>query len=84
MKKHLPKLVYLLGLGPLAFWQNSLRAALGDWLSLLAILCYLLVLRLIGQLAIQLIEFQQKRKIESFNLLVETRKQAKQSRSDPH
>jgi|LakMenEpi03Aug12_release.lakeMendotaPanAssembly.Ray.scaffolds.fasta_scaffold562088_2 hypothetical protein len=78
MKKHLPKLVYLLGLGPLAYWQSSLRAALGDWLSLLAIVCYLLVLRLIGQLAIQLIDLRKKREIERFNLLVETRKQDKQ------
>jgi uncharacterized membrane protein len=62
----------------LAYWQSSLRAALGDWLSLLAIVCYLLVLRLIGQLAIQLIDLRKKREIERFNLLVETRKQDKQ------
>ncbi|MES2945465.1 MAG: hypothetical protein V4772_21575 [Pseudomonadota bacterium] len=77
MKKHLPALVYLLGFAPLGIWQNSLRVALGDWLSFVAVVGYLLVLRLIGYLAVELFDFQKRRQIAKFNLSVEKRKQQK-------
>ena len=77
MKKQLPRLVYLFDLMLLAFWQSSLRATLDDWFSFLAVVGYLLGLRLISHLAVCLIELQKKQKIERFNFLVESRKQQK-------
>ena len=38
----------MLGLIPLALWQDALRSALGDWLSFAVVIAYLLLLRLIG------------------------------------
>jgi hypothetical protein len=41
-------IIFMLGLIPLALWQNALRSSLGDWLSFAAVIAYLLLLRLIG------------------------------------
>ncbi len=74
MKKHLPSLVYFLGMPPLGYWQHSLRTWLGDWLAFAVILGYLLVLRLIGLLAVWLVEYRQRKAVIVHNLAVETRK----------
>jgi hypothetical protein len=41
-------IIFLLGLIPLALWQDALRSSLGDWLSFAVLVVYLLLLRLIG------------------------------------
>ena len=41
-------IIFMLGLIPLALWQDALRSALGDWLSFAVVIAYLLLLRLIG------------------------------------
>ena len=41
-------IIFMLGLIPLALWQDALRSSLGDWLSFAVVIAYLLLLRLIG------------------------------------
>ncbi|CAN7616824.1 hypothetical protein [Polaromonas sp. LjRoot131] len=48
MTKHWPFWIYLIGLLPLAYWQEAVRAWLGDWLSFALAIGYLLFLRLLG------------------------------------
>ena len=73
MKKHLPFLVYFLGMFPLGYWQHSLRAWLGDWVSFLVVIGYLFVLRLTGVLAVWLVEYWQRNAVIEHNLAVENR-----------
>jgi UPF0716 family protein affecting phage T7 exclusion len=77
MKKHLPFLVYLAGMIPLGYWQNSLRALLGDWLGFAVLIGYLLALRFIGFLLVRLLDLRHKRSVIAHNLSVKNRKKKK-------
>jgi hypothetical protein len=79
MKTLLPFLVYFLGMCPLGYWQNDLRALLGDWLSFVAVLGYLFILRLIGWVLVQFVDFRYMKSITEHNRLVEDRKLKKKS-----
>lgn len=74
MRKHLSFLVYFAGMFPLGYWQNSLRASLGDWLAFVALIGYLLALRLLGFLLVRWSEIRHKKSIIAHNLLVENRR----------
>lgn len=74
MKKRLPVLVYLVGMLPLGYWQHLVRAWLGDWQALAAVVVYLLLLRLLGSALVRLWEYKQARNIRMHNLAVEARK----------
>ncbi len=75
MKNRLPFFVYSLGLFPLVYWQDSVRALLGDWLAFVVVIGYLLVLRLIGWALVQFVDFRRKKSIIEHNRSVEERKQ---------
>ena len=74
MKNRLPFLIYLVGMFPLGYWQNSVRALLGDGLAFIVCLAYLLMLRLIGWSLVRLVDFNHKRSILEHNRSVEDRK----------
>lgn len=71
MKSRLPFFVYFLGMFPLGYWQDSVRALLGNWLAFIAVIGYLLTLRLIGWEVVQLVDFRHKKSIIEYNCLVE-------------
>jgi hypothetical protein len=49
-KQNMPKLIiYIIGLGPLAFTQGWIRAAMGDFLSFGVVIIYLVMLRLLAE-----------------------------------
>jgi len=74
MKNRLPFFVYFLGMFPLGYWQDSVRALLGNWLAFAAVIGYLLTLRLIGWALVQFVGFRRKKSIIEHNRLVEQRK----------
>jgi hypothetical protein len=74
MKNRLPFFVYLVGMFPLGYWQDSVRALLGDWLAFVAVIGYLLILRLVGWSLVRLVDLRHKRSIIEHNRLVEERK----------
>jgi hypothetical protein len=75
MKKHLPALVYLLGMAPLGYWQGEVRAWLGDWQALGVVVVYLLLLRLLGTVCVRLWEYKGARDIRIHNRAVDEKKQ---------
>jgi hypothetical protein len=75
MKKHLPSLIYLLGMVPLGYWQSAVRAWLGDWLALGAVVVYLLLLRFLGTVCVRFWEYKNARDIRNHNLAVDAKKQ---------
>lgn len=77
MKNRLPFFVYLAGMFPLGYWQDSLRSLLGDWLALLSVIAYLLMLRLIGALLVRLVDFRHRLAVAEHNRLVEERRNQK-------
>lgn len=60
---------------PLGYWQDAVRAQLGDWLSFVVAIGYLLTLRLIGWALVQFVDFRHKKSIIEHNRSVEERKQ---------
>lgn len=76
-RKRIPFWIYLAGAFPLAYWQDSVRALLGDWLSFAAGIGYLLFLRLLGFWGVRLFELRQERTIAAHNRLVDSKKQQK-------
>ena len=60
---------------PLGYWQDAVRAQLGDWLSFVVAIGYLLTLRLIGWALVQFVDFRHKKSIVEHNRSVEERKQ---------
>ena len=74
MKNRLPFVVYFLGMFPLGYWQDAVRTLLGDWLAFVAVIGYLLMLRLIGWALVRLVDFRHKETIIEHNRLVEERK----------
>jgi len=76
-RRRLPFWIYLAGIFPLAYWQDSVRALLGDWLSFAAVIGYLLFPRLLGFWGVRLLELRQKRMIAAHNHLIDSKKQRK-------
>ena len=76
-RKRLPFWIYIAGAFPLAYWQDNVRALLGDWLSFVAIIVYLLFLRLLGFWGVRLLELRKIRMIAAHNRLVDSKKQQK-------
>lgn len=73
MNSRLPYFVYFLGMFPLGYWQDSVRALLGNSLAFVAVIGYLLMLRLIGWGLVKLMDFKHKKSIIEHNCLVEER-----------
>lgn len=71
MKSRLPFFVYFLGMFPLGYWQDSVRVLLGNWFAFVAVIGYLLTLRLIGLRLVKLLDFRHKKSIIEHNCLVE-------------
>jgi len=76
-RKRLPFWIYLAGVFPLDYWQDSVRGLLGDWISIAAVIGYLLFLRLLGFWGVQLLELRQRRMIAAHNRSVTSKKQQK-------
>jgi len=82
LKRHLPFLVYLVGMLPLAYFQGSIRAMLGDPLAFVAAIGYLVALRLLGIAAVRIFEQREQISIDRHNAAVTAKKEARaQSRS---
>ena len=80
MKRLLPFFVYLLGMFPLGYWQDSVQAQLGGWLAFVVLIGYLLTLRLIGWALVRFVDFRHLKSITEHNRLVEDRKMKKVQR----
>jgi hypothetical protein len=74
MKRYLEGAVYIAGMIPLVVWKDSVRSALGDWQSLLAVVAYLLVVRLLGLLVVRIVDWSHMKSIQKHNHSVEVRK----------
>ena len=74
-KRQVPVLVYLIGMFPLGMWQGALRLAWGDLPALVAIIAYLLLLRLLGFLLVRFIDFRSQQAVVAHNKAVEISRQ---------
>jgi hypothetical protein len=80
IKTRLPFVVYFFGILPLGYLQDDVRAVLGDWMSFVAILGYLFILRLIGWGLVRFVESRHLESITQHNRLVEDSKMKKVQR----
>lgn len=64
-------LVYLIGMFPLGMWQGSLRSAWGDLSAFVAVITYLLLLRLLGFLIVRFIDFRCQQVLVAHNQKVD-------------
>ena len=79
MKRYLEGAIYIAGMIPLVVWKDSVRSALGDGLSLLAVVAYLLAVRLLGLLAVRIVDWNHMKSIQKHNRSVEARKRKQAS-----
>lgn len=75
MKRYLEGVIYIAGMIPLVVWQDSVRAALGGWQSLLVVVGYLFAVRLLGLLVVRVVDWSHMNAIQKHNRSVEARKQ---------
>jgi len=76
-KENLPVLIYFLGMFPLVYFKDTVRAWLGDLLSFVVVVCYLIVLRLLGVAAVRTAEWRKQMEVEKHNAKVAAKKQAR-------
>jgi hypothetical protein len=74
-KRHVPMLVYLIGIFPLGMWQGSLRLAWGDLPVFVAVIAYLLLLRYLGFFLVRFIDFRSQQAVVAHNQAVDNSKQ---------
>jgi hypothetical protein len=77
LKRRLPFLIYLIGMVPLGYFQDSIRVMLGDPLALAAAIGYLIALRLLGMTAVRIFEWREKAAIDQHNAAVAAKKEAR-------
>ena len=75
LKRRLPFLIYLLGMVPLGYFQNSIRAMLGDPLAFATAIGYLFALRLLGIAAVRILDWRVKLAIDRHNAVIATKKE---------
>lgn len=67
MKRYLEGAIYIAGMIPLVLWQDAVRSALGDWQSLLVVVGYLFAVRLLGLLAVRVVDWSHMNAIQKHN-----------------
>ena len=77
LKKHLPFLIYLIGMVPLGYFQSSVRGNLGDPLAFAVAIGYLIALRFLGIAMVQVLGWREKVAIEQHNAAVAGKKAAR-------
>jgi hypothetical protein len=70
-------LIYLIGILLLGYFQYSVRSLLGDLLSFVAIIGYLILLRLLGIAAVRAVEWRESVIIARHNAAVVAKKEAR-------
>ena len=76
-KENLPVLIYFLGMFPLGYFQGTVRASLGDLLSFVAVIGYLIGLRLLGVAAVRAAVWRKQMAVAKHNSKVVAKKQAR-------
>jgi hypothetical protein len=76
-KENLPVLIYFLGMFPLGYFEGTIRAWLGDLLSFVTVVGYLIVLRLLGVAAVRTAEWRKQIEVAKHNSKVAAKKQAR-------
>ncbi len=74
--ENLPVLIYFFGMFPLGYFQGTVRAWLGDLLSFVVVVGYLIVLRLLGVAAVRTAEWRKQMEVAKHNAKVAAKKQA--------
>lgn len=77
LKRRLPILIYLIGVSLLGYFQYSVRSLLGDLLSFVAILGYLILLRLLGAATVRAVEWRERAIVARHNAAVVAKKEAR-------
>ena len=79
LKRYLEGAIYIAGMIPLVVWKDPVRSALGDWLSLLIAVAYLIAIRALGLLAIRVVDWSHIKAIKKHNCSIEERKKTSQN-----